>query len=168
MSWVRHLGAIALPGTVAGLVPALLLLGRPPRPGWGLPGGWWVPVLAVGVLVALAGLALVVRTVRLFATEGEGTLAPWDPPQRMVVRGPYRYLRNPMISGVMAILLGETLALGSAVLAGWFAVFVAVNATYIPLVEEPGLTRRFGTDYVDYRRAVPRWLPRVTPWQPAR
>ncbi|GDY30584.1 methyltransferase family protein [Gandjariella thermophila] len=120
----------------------------------------------VGGLAALAGLALVVRTVRLFATEGSGTLAPWDPPRRMVVRGPYRYVRNPMISGVMAILLGETLALGSPALAVWFAAFVAVNAAYIPLMEEPGLTRRFGADYVAYRRAVPRWLPRLHPWQP--
>jgi protein-S-isoprenylcysteine O-methyltransferase Ste14 len=168
MTWGRQIRAIAVPGTVTVLVPALLLLGGPVRLGWALPVAWRALAVAVGAAFVLAGLTLVIRTVRLFATEGEGTLAPWDPPQRMVVRGPYRYVRNPMISGVMAILLGEVLLLGSVPLLVWLGVFVAVNATYIPLYEESGLVRRFGEDYAAYRRSVPRWVPRPTPWQPAR
>jgi protein-S-isoprenylcysteine O-methyltransferase Ste14 len=168
MTWSRQLRALAVPGTVTVLVPALLLLGGSVRPGWGLPGVWQALALVVGAAFVLAGLTLVVRTVRLFATEGKGTLAPWDPPRRMVVRGPYRYVRNPMISGVMAILLGEVLLFGTLSVLVWFGVFVVVNATYIPLYEERSLDRRFGEDYADYRRAVPRWLPRPTPWQPAR
>ena len=74
----------------------------------------------------------------LFARVGKGTLAPWDATQRLVVVGPYRYVRNPMISGVLAILLGETLAFWSAPLLAWFAAVFAVNAIYMPLVEEPG------------------------------
>ena len=69
-----------------------------------------------------------------------------------------------MISGVAAILLGEAALIGSPRLLAWFGFFLALNATYIPLVEEPGLVRRFGEDYLVYRRNVPRWLPRLTPW----
>src|SRR5438132_93883 len=114
MTWSRQVRAIAVPTTVTLLVPGLVLvLDRSVRVGWGLAGGWPALPIAVGALLLLAGLTLVVATVRLFATEGKGTLAPWDPPRRMVVRGPYRYVRNPMISGVLTILLGEAALLGS-------------------------------------------------------
>lgn len=87
-----------------------------------------------------------------------------DPTQRLVVQGVYRHVRNPMISGVMAILLGEVVLAASLPLACWFLVFVAGNALYIPLAEEPGLAKRFGDDYEAYRRNVPRWIPRLKPW----
>jgi protein-S-isoprenylcysteine O-methyltransferase Ste14 len=101
------------------------------------------------------------RTITLFARVGEGTLAPWDPPRRLVVEGPYEHWRHPMISGVALILIGETLVLWTPPLAIWLAAFVAVNAVYLPLVEEPRLVRRFGSDYEDYKRRVPRFLPSV-------
>ncbi len=123
----------------------------------------WPGVLVGAVLIAV-GLLLVVRTVALFAAVGRGTLAPWDPTSRLVVRGPYRHVRNPMISGVLFILLGEAAALGSLGVLVWFAAVFAVNATYIPLVEERGLVRRFGAEYERYREHVPRWLPRLRPW----
>jgi protein-S-isoprenylcysteine O-methyltransferase Ste14 len=104
------------------------------------------------------------RTITLFASVGRGTLAPWDPTRRLVVRGPYRHVRNPMISGVLSILLGEAALLGSFPLLAWFGVFFAANAIYMPLVEEPGLERRFGDDYRTYKRNVPRWVPRRKPW----
>ncbi|HEX2204566.1 MAG TPA: isoprenylcysteine carboxylmethyltransferase family protein [Longimicrobium sp.] len=109
-------------------------------------------------------MALVAVTVRHFATRGRGTLAPWDPPARLVVAGVYRHVRNPMITDVGLVLLGETLALRSPALLAWTLFFSALNATYIPLVEEPGLERRFGEPYRVYRRHVPRWIPRRTPW----
>jgi protein-S-isoprenylcysteine O-methyltransferase Ste14 len=127
--------------------------------------GW--PAVPGAVLIA-AGLALWAWTVTLFARIGKGTLAPWDPTQRLVVHGPYRHVRNPMISGVIAILLGEAALLGSWTLLAWALAFFALNATYIPLVEEPGLVRRFGDDYLRYRENVPRWLPRPRPWEPRR
>jgi Phospholipid methyltransferase len=71
------------------------------------------------------------RTIRLFARAGQGTLAPWDPTRRLVIQGPYRYLRNPMISGVLAVLIGEAVLLGSPPLAAWFAVFLAANAALV-------------------------------------
>jgi len=156
MRTLRHLLAIGLlPGVVAGLVPALLVDGL---------ASW--PLVVLGGLIAALGLALIVQTVALFATVGKGTLAPWDPTARLVVRGPYRRVRNPMISGVLCVLLGEALLFGSAAVLAWFALVFAVNAIYFPLVEEPGLRRRFGADYEAYRAAVPRWLPRLRPWQP--
>jgi protein-S-isoprenylcysteine O-methyltransferase Ste14 len=79
------------------------------------------------------------------------------------VQGPYRHVRNPMITGVALILGGEALFFQSLALAILLAVFVGVNAIYFPLVEEPGLSRRFGAEYDDYRRRVPRWVPRLRP-----
>ena len=125
-------------------------------------GGWPLGLLG-GALVA-AGVALVAWTATLFARIGRGTIAPWDPTRRLVVLGPYRHVRNPMISGVLAILLGEAAIFGSLPLLLWFAGVFAVNAVYLPLVEEPGLRRRFGPEYDEYRANVPRWLPRLRPW----
>jgi len=144
---------VLLPGTVAVVIPALLV--------W-LGGANVQPLTAVvgGVLVA-AGVTLVVWTVTLFVKVGRGTLAPWDPTSRLVVRGPYRYVRNPMITGVGTILAGQALFFRSWAIAIELAVFALVNAIYFPLVEEPGLRRRFGQEYEEYRARVPRWLPRV-------
>jgi protein-S-isoprenylcysteine O-methyltransferase Ste14 len=156
MRALRHLLAICLlPGVVAGLIPALLVDGLAEA-----------PLAVLGALVAAAGLALIVQTVALFATVGEGTLAPWDPTERLVVRGPYRRVRNPMISGVLCVLLGEALAFGSTAVLVWFAIVFALNAVYFPLIEEPDLQQRFGADYDAYRAAVPRWVPRLRPWTP--
>ena len=110
----------------------------------------FLPLIGVGFVVG--GLVLMVSTIRLFATVGQGTLAPWNPPQRLVVRGVYRHVRNPMISGVCSVLFGESLLTASLPLLCLFAFFVIVNLIYIPLVEEPGLVRRFGEDYVAYER----------------
>lgn len=115
-----------------------------------------------------AGLVLVGVTVWQFGKVGRGTLAPWDPTRRLVVTGVYRHVRNPMISGVFLVLLGEGLAFGSVGVLLWAVGFFALNATYIPLVEERGLERRFGDQYVEYRRHVPRWVPRTTSWEPIR
>lgn len=166
MSLWRHVRAIGLlPGTVTVVVPAaILLVTRSVNVGWGFPGvSAALPVLA-GVVLLAFGLFLLYRTIRLFGGAGEGTLAPWDPPRRLVVAGPYRHVRNPMISGVLFVLAGEAALLGSPALAAWLALFFGVNAAYFPLVEEPGLERRFGDDYRLYRRNVPRWIPRRTPW----
>jgi protein-S-isoprenylcysteine O-methyltransferase Ste14 len=88
-------------------------------------------------------------------------LAPWDPPAHLVVRGPYRYVRNPMISGVLFIIIAESLVLRSFPHAAWAAVFLLVNMIYIPFIEEPQLERRFGDEYRQYKRDVPRFVPRM-------
>ena len=162
----RQVRAIALlPGSVAILVPALILLRTDgPGVGWDLEG----PPAAVTVLLGLAligaGLALWGWTVRLLARIGKGTLAPWDPTRRLVVAGPYRHVRNPMITAVLAVLLGEALVFGSPALLVWCAAFIVVNHVFFLLVEEPALERRFGEQYREYRQRVPRWVPRRTPW----
>ena len=170
MGWWRHLLAVMLcPGTVALAVPALIVWRTGAGGvGWGLPGAFALLPVLLGALLVGLGVALVAWTVSLFAAEGRGTLAPWDPTTRLVVSGPYRHVRNPMISGVLCVLLGEAALLGSLPLLAWFAVVFAVNAVYFPLVEEPGLERRFGAAYDEYRANVPRWLPRLRPWEPGR
>ena len=163
----RHLRAIGpLPGIVALVVPVGIAWADGADVGWGLPTPADVAAALLGVALITAGLVLMFQTISLFHSVGEGTLAPWDPTRRLVVRGPYRRVRNPMISGVLSILLGEAALLGSPGLLVWFACVLAVNATYIPLVEERGLMKRFGDDYAEYRRAVPRWIPRRRPWNP--
>jgi len=151
---VRQLLAIVLlPGTVALVIPAVIV--------W-LGGADIEPVTgAIGALLIGIGLALVAWTVWLFARVGRGTLAPWDPTSRLVVAGPYRHVRNPMITGVGTILAGQALLFRSWGIAIALAVFALVNAIYFPLVEEPGLRRRFGAEYEEYCARVPRWLPRV-------
>jgi len=165
MSFWRHTRSIALlPGVVLGIVPgALLLLSGGANVGWGLSGPIRVlpPLLGGGLIIA--GLGLLGWTVALFASAGRGTLAPWDPTRQLVVRGVYRHVRNPMISGVATALLGEAALTGSLPVLAWFFVFLLANVLYIPLVEERGLERRFGEEYVRYKRNVPRWLPRVRP-----
>jgi protein-S-isoprenylcysteine O-methyltransferase Ste14 len=161
MRVLRQIAAVLLlPCIVARAVPALIVARSD-----GAGVRWGVPAVA-GIALMAVGLALLVQTIALFATVGRGTLAPWDPTRRLVVRGPYRRVRNPMISGVLFVLLGEAALWRSLPLLVWFAVVLAVNAVYFPLVEEPGLRRRFGADYDAYRAAVPRWLPRLRPWRP--
>jgi protein-S-isoprenylcysteine O-methyltransferase Ste14 len=122
----------------------------------------WLPRLG-GIVVALAGLALFAWCVWLFAQVGRGTLAPWDPTKAMVAVGPYRIVRNPMITGVALLLAGQALFWGSWVVGAWAAAFVLINHAYFVLSEEPGLEKRFGEDYRRYRAEVPRWLPRRRP-----
>ena len=158
MRFWRHLRAVLLlPFAVTIVVPGIVL--------WrtGVDVSVWPLPVAGAVLTAL-GLALLAWTLALFAKVGRGTLAPWDPTRRLVVAGPYRHVRNPMISGVLAVLLGESAVFASLPLLLWFAAVLAVNAVYFPLVEEPGLRRRFGAEYDRYRANVPRWIPRFRPW----
>jgi protein-S-isoprenylcysteine O-methyltransferase Ste14 len=166
----KQLRAIGLlPGMVTLVVPTLIvLLTDSLNVGAGLDGALAaIPVLLGAALIA-AGFLLWLETVRLFARIGRGTLAPWDPTERLVVEGPYARVRNPMISAVLGVLLGEAILLGSLPLVAWFVLFFTVNSLWFPLGEEPGLERRFGDEYREYKRNVPRWLPRARPWEPAR
>jgi protein-S-isoprenylcysteine O-methyltransferase Ste14 len=156
-----------LPGMVLVVIPAVLLvLVDPPVFLWGIeePLSWICILLALAL--AGAGLTLGFWTGSLFLRVGRGTPAPWDPPEALVVEGPYRHVRNPMISGVFAMLGAETILLGSWAVAGWAVLFVLGNLVYLPFVEEPGLVERFGEPYEAYRRHVPRWIPLPRPWSP--
>ena len=164
---LRHLLSILLlPFTVVAVVPGVLLgTGAAARLAWdAAPAGTWL-LRGAGALVFLAGFALFAWCIALFGRVGRGTLAPWDPTHRLVAVGPYRHVRNPMISGVALMLAGEALLWRSGLLALWLGAFVLINHTYFLLSEEPGLERRFGDAYRAYRAAVPRWIPRLRPWQ---
>ena len=124
-----------------------------------------VLTVILGIICLIIGLCLVVSTVKLFLNVGKGTLAPWDPTQKLVVSGPYAYVRNPMITGVVLILLAESLIFYSSALCIWAIVFACVNIIYFILSEEPGLRKRFGKEYEEYCNNVPRIIPRLTPWK---
>ncbi len=163
---IRQLVAIlALPFTVATVIP--LWIARRNHVTFTRPenlAGIALFLLAAGLLVV--GMTLVGWSVFYFWSRGRGTLAPWDPPRRLVVEGPYRFVRNPMISGVIFVLLGEAGILRSTAHARWAVVFVLLNTIYIPLLEEPSLVARFGEPYTRYKRAVRRFVPRLRPWTP--
>lgn len=165
-SVARHLLSILiLPFTVTVIVP-VLIQGGPAAAASAARSGLDRPVTSIlGILLILLGLGLVGRTVALFHRRGRGTLAPWDPPAHLVAEGVYRHVRNPMISGVLAILLGESLVFFCPGVGAWFLAFFGLNALYIPWREEPGLERRFSEEYRRYRANVPRWIPRLRPWR---
>lgn len=121
---------------------------------------------AAGACVALAGMILFFYTLFLFDTIGKGTLAPWTRKHKLIVKGPYKYCRNPMITGVLFILIGESFILSSANILEWTGIFFLINNVYFPLFEEPYLYNTFGEDYKQYKKNVPRWLPRFTPYRP--
>jgi protein-S-isoprenylcysteine O-methyltransferase Ste14 len=115
--------------------------------------------MVVGGIVFLAGAALVIACVTAFAVIGQGTPAPFDPPRRLVVRGPYKYVRNPMYVGAFTALIGAAIYYRSLLLALFALGFLLVTHLFVTLYEEPILARKFGADYVTYRASVPRWLP---------
>jgi protein-S-isoprenylcysteine O-methyltransferase Ste14 len=167
-AWRQARAIVLLPGTVAVAVPAaILVIGDGPNIGWGLDGVLAALPVLLGLALIAGGVALWAWTVRLFARIGKGTLAPWDPPSHLVVEGPYRHVRNPMITAVLSVLVGEATLFGSPALLIWFAAFFAINWVGFLVYEEPGLEGRFGGEYREYRDNVPRWLPRGTPWTPA-
>lgn len=166
MTWKLLKAIFILPGTVLVLVPVIILIisynSRFSSELIG-PGSllFWPGLAAAGL-----GMALAIWTVTLFTKFGQGTPAPWDPPMKLVIRGPYRYVRNPMITGVLLLLLAEALLLQSLPIFLWLAVFLLLNNIYFPLFEERSLEKRFGADYLEYKKHVSRWIPRLSPWNP--
>jgi protein-S-isoprenylcysteine O-methyltransferase Ste14 len=159
-SILKHLrDIILLPFTVTFIVPYLLYNSKDDL----IPHS--VTLKIVGWLIAVFGSALFVFTVFLFKTIGQGTLAPWQPTQKLIVEGPYRYCRNPMISGVFFMLVGEGMMLFSVNIIAWSVLFFIVNTVYFIFIEEPGLLQRFGSDYLRYKKHVPRWFPRFRPYR---
>jgi protein-S-isoprenylcysteine O-methyltransferase Ste14 len=124
-----------------------------------------IMVLAASIAFFVIGFLLVITTTRLFFRVGKGTPAPWNPPTTLVVKGPYRYMRNPMNTGVMFLVLGEALLFWSLALGAWASLFFVANMLYFPFVEEKQLLKRYGKEYEEYTKNVPRWIPRLTPWE---
>ncbi len=150
---------ILIPGTVAGYIPLRILRGSGQL---SLPGVSASSVLA-GCLILL-GASVLLRCVWDFLVAGRGTLAPIDPPKHLVVRGLYRYTRNPMYNGVLTVLLGEAWLFHSTALLLYAVVIFTMFHLFVVLYEEPALKSRFGESYRDYRAAVPRWGFTVHPY----
>ena len=162
------LKAIAvLPGTVLVLIPGVILyLTRPVQFLFGIQYPEILIPVAAGSFFLISGILGSLKTVSLFMTAGEGTPAPWAPPKHFVVRGPYAFVRNPMILSVIFVLLGEACFFGSIPTAIWCLLFWVINTVYFIYFEEPGLAKRFGGEYEEYKKHVRRWIPRLTPWRP--
>ena len=120
----------------------------------------------LGVMLLVAGLIVLVRAFVRFVVEGLGTPAPIAAPERLVVGGLYRYVRNPMYVAILGAIIGQALLLGQLGLLLYAAALWLISAGFVRWYEEPTLTRRFGTEYEAYRRAVPAWWPRLRPWKP--
>lgn len=151
---------IIAPGTVAGIVPWLLSHWTINPPFLGLE-----PLRAAGIALIAVGLVPLIDSFRRFAIEGLGTPAPLLPSQTLIVTGFYRNVRNPMYIGVVSAILGQSLLFSDATLLAYaFAVWLAFHI-FIVWYEEPTLSRQFGLSYDEFRKHVPRWIPRLTPWR---
>jgi protein-S-isoprenylcysteine O-methyltransferase Ste14 len=150
---------VLAPGTVAGLVPFWLT-------GWRVDGPFFgVQVVRVGgAFMIVAGLVSLLDSFTRFAFVGLGTPAPVAPPTRLVVSGQYRHVRNPMYVAVLAIVIGQALALGNSVLLRYGAVLWLLFHMFVVLYEEPALGSQFGASYRAYCQNVRRWWPRARPW----
>jgi protein-S-isoprenylcysteine O-methyltransferase Ste14 len=147
------------PAALAGLVP------------------WWIsdwqlqqPFLdseatrIVGAVLIVAGVPVLIDSFARFALQGRGTPAPIAPPDRLVVSGLYRHVRNPMYVAVVAVIFGQAILLAEWRLVAYGALFWLASHAFVVLYEEPALKRQFGEEYERFRDNVPRWIPRLLPW----
>jgi protein-S-isoprenylcysteine O-methyltransferase Ste14 len=145
---------ILVPGTVAFIIPWLILGQIPPAETLS-PSPW-----LLGSLPLLAGVALYLWCAGAFTFIGKGTPAPIDAPVFLVKAGPYQWVRNPMYLGVLAIIVGQAILFRSVALIGYALVVWVIVHLFVVSVEEPSLRRQFGESYEAYLRDAPRWLPR--------
>lgn len=148
---IRQIISLILPFTVLVIVP--LLIEKDIR----IKN---LPAFIIGVYVACVGILILILTIAEFIRKGNGTLAPWNPTKRLVKGGLYSYVRNPMIMGVMTVLSGESIALLSKNIFIWTLLFFLINNFYFVWIEEPLLAKKFGKDYLEYKKHVRRWIPR--------
>ena len=153
---------IVAPGTVVGLIPWLISHWE-----FHQPAPHWVIAQVIGVLLICVGLVPPVSAFVEFVKAG-GTPMPVAPPQRLVVSGFNRYIRNPMYFGLLLVIIGEALLFGSLGLLVYAVLVWAAPAAFVRWYEEPALIRQFGAEYHAYRQAVPAWWPRLRPYTPSR
>ncbi|MER6156954.1 isoprenylcysteine carboxylmethyltransferase family protein [Streptomyces sp. NPDC001868] len=145
------------PGTVAVLLPWWLTA-------WA-SGSWWLPLRLVGLLPLVVGAVVLLSAFARFVADGLGTPAPVAPTEHLVVSGFYQYVRNPMYVAVVAAIVGQGLLLARPVLFVYGGFAWLTMWAFARWYEEPVLRERFGAEYERYRRAVPGWWPRLTPWR---
>jgi len=142
------LSVLLLPGVIAGIIP--LLLAR------------FVDASLHGSAFFYFGLVLFLFMLCIihFHKLGKGTLAPWDATTQLIVKGPYKIVRNPMITAVLLVLVAEAFLLKNWAILLWALLFFVVNHIYFITIEEKALEKKFGQPYLDYKKAVPRWFPK--------
>jgi protein-S-isoprenylcysteine O-methyltransferase Ste14 len=119
--------------------------------------------LLAGLLLIFDGLYIMILTITMFVRIGKGTLAPWSPTGKLVIDGMYKFVRNPMIIGVLIVLTGESIAILSLNIFIWTLIFFIINNIWYIFYEEPDLEKKFGDEYRKYKKSVPRWIPRLEP-----
>ncbi|HEY3312882.1 MAG TPA: isoprenylcysteine carboxylmethyltransferase family protein [Anaerolineales bacterium] len=161
---LRHLSSFTAPFLLCLVVPYLIA--------WQEQGSR-VPAFAssrvqalIGLLITLAAFVLLVANIRMFILIGNGTIMPWDPTRKLITGSLYAYVRNPMIMSVILVQVGEAVLFASRGIALLAGLNFLINTVYFILLEEPGLEKRFGAKYLEYKKNVPRWLPRLKPWRP--
>jgi protein-S-isoprenylcysteine O-methyltransferase Ste14 len=159
-AWVGTLVFLVVtPGVVAGVIPGLITGWR--RIPW--TGVWASPVAIVAAVVILSGVVVLLDAFIRFA-RADGTPAPPMPTGHLVVVGPYRYVRNPMYLAVLAIILGQALLFGSWGALVYAGMVLLAVALFVQGYEEPTLEAEYGDEFLEYRRHVRGWIPRVRPW----
>jgi protein-S-isoprenylcysteine O-methyltransferase Ste14 len=148
---------VLAPGIVAGLAP------------------WWIsrrgadtqslPLLGLGAVLIAAGVLVLLDSFVRFALQGSGTPAPVFPTRHLVVTGLYRYVRNPMYVAVFAVILGQSLVLGNVRVLGYAALVWLAFHLFVLAYEEPTLRKKYGEEYETFCTHVPRWIPRLSPWE---
>jgi protein-S-isoprenylcysteine O-methyltransferase Ste14 len=151
---------VVAPCTLAGLVPWLMTGWQlqPPLLGLEMTRG-------IGALMILTGVPGLVDAFARFALQGLGTPAPIAPTRNLVVTGLYRYVRNPIYVAVVAIIMGQGVLMGDSRLLVYGALLWLGFHVFVVAYEEPTLEETFGSEYESFRAAVPRWIPRMTPWR---
>ena len=151
---------VVAPCTLAGFVPWSMTGWQlqPPFLGLELTRG-------IGAILIIAGVPGLVDAFLRFALQGLGTPAPIAPPRNLVVTGLYRYVRNPIYVAVVTIILGQAVLMGDERLIVYGALLWLSFHFFVVAYEEPTLEQTFGEDYEAFRAAVPRWIPRMTPWR---
>jgi protein-S-isoprenylcysteine O-methyltransferase Ste14 len=149
------------PGVVAGLVPWLIS-------GWQVSGPmspFAIVQISIGGLLLVLAIVVLARAFARFVMEGRGTPAPIAPPERLVVGGEYRFVRNPMYVALIMAVLGQAMIFGSLGLLVYALAMWAITAAFVRWYEEPVLLKRYGDEYERYRQAVRAWVPRLHPWE---
>jgi protein-S-isoprenylcysteine O-methyltransferase Ste14 len=149
---------VIAPGTVCGLVPWLVTQ-------WDRPDQTVLAADVIGWALVVASTAVLLHAFVAFAWNGRGTPAPAAPTENLVVQGAYRHVRNPMYIAVIALVLGQVLLFTSWGLFAYLVVITVAMDAFVRTYEEPTLRQTYGASYDEYCDAVPRWLPRLTPWK---
>jgi protein-S-isoprenylcysteine O-methyltransferase Ste14 len=155
---------LILPGNVLITIPLLIFLFTRNYYSYDLVSPYNL-LFFISMLFLALGLLLAIWSVRTFYNKGgDGTPAPWNPINNLIISGPYRYVRNPMILGVVNLLLFESAFFTFVPFLLWAIIFFIGNIIYFQTLEEKQLIKRFGKEYEDYKNNVPMFFPKFTPY----